>query len=112
VCSRCVQLPKETGRYGDVYTRQHDMLWAWSEERNWLLFGANDRAKAVDQDDFGLLLSVVDGEVIEGTGRQVEGAGAVDVIEGKGSDKVQVSSNSAQWVIQAILYMELISTHC
>jgi hypothetical protein len=55
----------------------------------------NDRAKTVDQDDFGLWLSVVEGEVVEGTGRQGEGAGAADLIEGQGSDKVQVSSTSA-----------------
>jgi hypothetical protein len=29
----------------------------------------NDGAKAVDQDDFGLVLSAVKGEVVEGTGR-------------------------------------------
>jgi hypothetical protein len=38
----------------------------------------NDRAKAVDQDDFGLWLSVVEGEVVEGTGRQGNGAGHAD----------------------------------
>jgi hypothetical protein len=31
-----------------------------------ITFCFNDRAKAVDQDDFGLLLSVVEGEVVEG----------------------------------------------
>jgi hypothetical protein len=30
-------------------------------------FCFNDGAKAVDQDDFGLLLSAVEGEVVEGT---------------------------------------------
>jgi hypothetical protein len=60
-----------------------------------ITFCFNDRAKAVDQDDFGLLLSVVEGEVVEGTERQCEGAGAADVIEGQGSDKVQMSSTSA-----------------
>jgi hypothetical protein len=60
-----------------------------------ITFCFNDRAKAVDQDDFGLLLSVVEGEVVEGTGRKGEGAGAADVIEGQGSDKVQMSSTSA-----------------
>jgi hypothetical protein len=105
----CTATERNWSLWGRVYTSARHALGL---ERNWLLFGANDRAKAVDQDAFGLLLSVVDGEVIEGTGRQVEGVGAVDVIEGKGSDKVQVSSNSAQWVIRAILYMELIRTHC
>jgi hypothetical protein len=55
----------------------------------------NVGGKAVDQDDFGLLLSAVEGEVIEGTGRHGEGAGAADLIEGSGSDKAQMSSTSA-----------------
>jgi hypothetical protein len=50
-------------------------------------FFYDERAKAVDQDDFGLLLSVVEGEDVEGTGRQDEGAGAAALIEGQGSDK-------------------------
>jgi hypothetical protein len=57
-------------------------------------FCFTDRAKAVDQDDFGLLLSVVEGEVDEGTGGQAEGAGA-DMIEGEGSDEIGMSSTSS-----------------
>jgi hypothetical protein len=60
-----------------------------------ITFCLNDRAKAVDQDDFGLLLSVVEGEFLEVTRRHGEGAGAADLIEGQGPDKVQMSSTSA-----------------
>jgi hypothetical protein len=55
-------------------------------------FCCNGRAKAVDQDGFGLLLSVVEGEVDEGTERDVEGAGVADVIEGHGADRGKVST--------------------
>jgi hypothetical protein len=75
----------ESGHYGDVYTLQHEIIWA---------FCFNDRAKAVDQDDFGLLLSVAEGEFDDGTGAQTEGAGA-DVIEGAGSDKIGMSATSS-----------------
>jgi hypothetical protein len=47
-----------------------------------ITFCFNGGGKAVDQDDFGLLLSAVEGEVVEGTGRHGEGAGAADLIEG------------------------------
>jgi hypothetical protein len=56
-------------------------------------FCFNDRAKA-DQDDFGLLLSVVEGEIDEGSGGPAEGAGA-DEIEVEGSDKIEISSTSS-----------------
>jgi hypothetical protein len=69
-----------------------------------ITFWFNDSATAVDHNDFGLLLSVVEGEVLEGTGMQVEGSGAADVSKGQGSDKFQVSSTSASRIIQAILY--------
>jgi hypothetical protein len=89
VCTGHLQLPNETGRRGDVYTLQR---WVWSEKKK-ITFCFSDGAKAVDQDDFGLLLSAVEGEVVEGTGRH--GAGAADLIEGQGSDKAQMSSTSA-----------------
>jgi hypothetical protein len=60
-----------------------------------ITFCLTDGAKTVDQDDFGLLLSAVEGEVVEGTGRNGEGAGAADLIEGQGSDKAQMPSTSA-----------------
>jgi hypothetical protein len=63
--------------------------------KNMKTFGINDGAKAVDQDDFRLLLSAVEGEVVEGTGRNGAGAGAADLLEGQGSDKAQMSSTSA-----------------
>jgi hypothetical protein len=46
------------------------------------------------------------GELVEGTGRQGEGAGAADLIEGQGSESVIMSSTSA------ILYGELGSRRC
>jgi hypothetical protein len=63
--------------------------------KNMITFCFKDGAKAVDQDDFGLLLSAIEGEVVEGMGRHGEGAGAADWIEGQGSYKAQMSSTSA-----------------
>jgi hypothetical protein len=40
-----------------------------------ITFCFNDRAKAIDRDDFGLLLSVVEGKMDERTRGQAEGAG-------------------------------------
>jgi hypothetical protein len=92
VGTRHLQLPNETGRCGDVYTLQR---WAWNEQKKNTTFCFNDGAKAVDQDDFGLVLSAVEGEVVEGTGRHSERAGAADLIEGQGSDNAQMSSTNA-----------------
>jgi hypothetical protein len=50
-------------------------------------FCFDDRAKVVDQDDLGFLLSVVEDKIDEGTRGQAEGVGA-DVIEGEGSDEI------------------------
>jgi hypothetical protein len=79
---------------GRVYASARNAL-GLERAKKMITFCFNDRAKAVDQDDLGLLLSDVVSEVLEGTGRQVEGAGAADAIEGQGSDKVRVSSTSA-----------------
>jgi hypothetical protein len=77
--------------WGRVYTSALGVERA----KRMITFCFSDGAKAVDQDDFGLLLSAVEGEVVEWTGRHGEGAGAADLIEGQGSDNAQMSSNSA-----------------
>jgi hypothetical protein len=94
--------------WGRVYTSALGLERA----KKRITFCVSNGAKAVDQDDFGLLLSAVEGEVVEGTRRHGAGAGATDLMEGQGSDKAQMSSTSAYWFIQAILYGELGSRRC
>jgi hypothetical protein len=74
--------------WGRVYTSALGLERA----KNMITFCFNNGAKAVDQDDFGLVLSAV---VVEGTGRRGEGAGAADLIGGQGSNRAQMSSTSA-----------------
>jgi hypothetical protein len=56
--------------WGRVHTSARNAL-GLERAKKMITFCFNDRAKAVDQDDFGLLLSVVEGEVVEVTGEQV-----------------------------------------
>jgi hypothetical protein len=80
--------------WGCVYNSAQNAL-GLERVKKMVTFCCNGRAKAVDQDGFGLLLSVVEGEVDEGTEREVEGARVADVIEGQGADRGQVSATSA-----------------
>jgi hypothetical protein len=62
---------------GRVYTSARNAL-GLERAKEMITFCFND----CDQGDFGLLLSVVEGKVVEGVGRQGEGARAADLIEG------------------------------
>jgi hypothetical protein len=84
-----------TERNWSLWGRVYTSALGLERAKKMITFCFNDGAKAVDQDDFGLLLSAVEGEVVEGTGRNGEGAGAADLIEGQGSDEAQMSSTSA-----------------
>jgi hypothetical protein len=110
VHSTCAATERNGWLWGRVYTSVRNALGLKRAEESITSSSMTVRMLLIRM-TFGLLLSVVEGGLLKGTGWQVDEAEAADVIEGQGSDK-EVSSTSALWVTQALICRELVSRHC